>query len=297
MNFKYLWILSICFAFLNISFANEDLEIPKGRVPVGLNYFSTSKSEFENTANSISDNRMDFQLSVPVYTTISDSKKERWSLDYRLTQHNLKTELLKNTTSIIAQQLLVSDKWIAESGEFYLLSVGGLNQKENTSGVSKAFGQVTLMGTYHKEFDFVYIYGLYYGSEIDGNFILLPVLGLKTQVSADWEFSGILPLNIRFSRAMNKSAKLSFYIRPDSFRYDVSNEGKYAQAPESFTFQVQRYRAGAQWRQYLSKQLLIDGDVGFMGKQKVKIIDGEQEYASESSNGTTYLGISLNYQF
>jgi hypothetical protein len=299
MSPNHLWILFTLLIISIVSLADKEIEIPQGKIKFGLNYFGTHKSEVENPTFLTSDYRPSFQMSAPVYTTIGDSKnskKERWSLDYKLTQHNLNTDLLKDSAAILAQQFLDFDKWIAESKEFYALNIGGLNQKENTSRDRKTYAQITFLGTYHRDLDWVYIYGLYYGSEIDGQFLLLPLLGLKTQLSTDWDFLAILPLNLRFSRLMNRAAKLSFYIRPDSFRYDVSNEGRYVQSSQTLTIQLQRCRTEAQWSQYLSWQLLIEGKFSFVGKQKVKILDGEQEYASVSSNGTTYLGVNLQFQ-
>jgi hypothetical protein len=128
----------------------------------------------------------------------------------------------------------------------------------------------------------------------------LPVLGIRTKLSANWTFSTILPVEISFINRINANTGLSFSIRPSGNRFQFDNQANFATASSTVYLQLREFQLGSSLYYKFAKDFTISGEAGLLLGGKMNFTEQDNNKTSVFETGVKPGGlfrVSVRYRF
>ena len=127
--------------------------------------------------------------------------------------------------------------------------------------------------------------GIYANSELFGLFVI-PLAGIDWKINNRSNLFGLLPGSLTYEYRLNKSSYTGFVFRAITNSYGVNE--KYYRFDEN--------QLGAYYDLYISKQLVLNGEVGHSILRKIRVGETHEKGVKLDVNDAWYFKASIAYR-
>jgi hypothetical protein len=209
---------------------------------------------------------------------------------------------LSNSRQFINSSLGISGLYYSGRKNSYLFHIG-IGEAADTKVIEHSNMLLRVNGSFivhHRQNDKTsYLYGAVFTYAF-GKPLPLPVLGIRTKLSEQWIFTGILPAEISFTDKLNQHSGISLLIRPSGNRFQFDNQNNFATGSSTVFMQLRDFLLAGHYYYHVSSAFTIDGEAGFLLGGKLNFIEQENKnqtvYAASLKAGLLFK-LSLKYRF
>lgn len=180
-------------------------------------------------------------------------------------------------------------------GDFILAAVGtSIAEDEHTidSPILQYYG-FGLYGWVWKDKGFVMTGAGYFN--VFGRDLLLPLLGLIYRPDSNWTIVTILPVLFKATRKINRSWSVAGLVQAVGEQSYFANRDKFRGFDEQLIYRENSGRVAAEGVWKIQKGWQFKGQLGMVGRRKLKILDGKEEVLDVTVEPGAFVMLSTTF--
>ena len=271
---------------------------------ISLFFMQQPERTFKSGTNIYTYQSMGLNAKIPLYghTNIKTRHLFQTFLQADVLSANAQFGALSNSRQFINSSLGLSGFYYSGGKNSYLFNIG-IGEAADTKVIENSNMLLRFNGSFivnHRQNEQTsYLYGTVFTYAF-GKPLPLPILGIRTRLSSQWTFTGILPAEISFTDKLNKQSGISFIIRPSGNRYQFNNQSNFATASSTVFMQLRDFLLAGHYYYHVSSAFTFDGEAGFLLGGKLNFIEQENKDQTVYSAGLKaglLFKLSLKYRF
>lgn len=275
-----------------------------GSSSIGISYTLEPERNFKNTSGGYKYSAVGMNAKIPLFgkRTIATGHFFETSLQADLQTTSTSFGFINNDRNFLHGSLGLGAVMFNGGKNMYIMNVAtGIAADKDVISKNNTryrFSGAFIVNHQHSSTT-IYQYGVVF-TYAYGKPLPLPILGIRTKLSANWTFSTILPAEVSFTDKLNTKMGLNFSIRPAGNRYQFDNQANFSTTSSTVFLQLREFQLSTALNYKLSREFSITGDAGFLVGGRLRFT--EQDDVNTSLFETTVkpgviLRVSLRYRF
>jgi len=244
---------------------------------IGVSYILEPQRKLRNTNSGYQYNAIGINAKIPLFGNRSTNPGHFYETSLQADLQKTATTFgyINNTRNFINGSVGVGTVIYSGGKNMYLMTAAvGLaadNDVISKSNTRYRFSGSFMVNHQHSS-KTIYQYGAVFTYAF-GKPLPLPILGIRTKLSANWTFSTILPVEISFIDKISTKTGLSFFIRPSGNRFQVDNQGNFGTTSSTVYLQLREFQVGTTLYYKFCKDFTVSGEAGLLLGGKINFTE------------------------